>query len=302
MKTGLEVRPAPLAAARLTDWLELTRPRIGLLVMLTTLAGFFAASAGGAFDGAAALHAMLGTGLVAGASAALNQAIERDRDARMRRTENRPVPAGRLGRAEAVVFGAALAALGVVWLAFFANALTAFLGVASFLIYVAAYTPLKPRTSFSTLVGAISGAMPPVLGWTAARGVLDLGAATLFGIMFVWQMPHFLSIAWLHREDYARGGFPFLPVEDETGARTGRQIVVWSLALIPMTLLPALLGMAGLGYLVAALALGIAWMVFAVRVAVRRTPGVAREAVWASIAYLPALLAALAADRGGPLS
>jgi len=302
MKTGLEVRPVPLAAAaRLSDWLELTRPRIGLLVMLTTLAGFFAASAGG-FDAGAALHAMLGTGLVAGASAALNQAIERDRDARMRRTENRPVPAGRLGRAEAVVFGAALAALGVVWLAAFANALTAFLGAASFLIYVAAYTPLKPRTSFSTLVGAVSGAMPPVLGWTAARGALDLGAATLFGILFVWQMPHFLSIAWLHREDYARGGFPFLPVEDETGARTGRQIMVWSLALIPMTLLPTLIGMAGLVYLAAALALGALWLVFALRVAIHRTAAVAREAVLASIVYLPALLAALAADRGGPLS
>jgi protoheme IX farnesyltransferase len=282
----------PLALA---DLAEMTKPGITLMVALTTALGFLLA--GGAVVSWQLAAALLGTCLVAAGASVLNQFWERSTDALMRRTAGRPLPAGRLDPDVALLFGVALAIAGMLELALAVNALTAALGAVALAGYVFVYTPLKKVSSLSTVVGAIPGALPPMMGWCAVRGEVDLAAWALFGILFFWQMPHFLAIAWLCREDYARGGFPMLPVLDPGGTWTARQSVLYGAALVPVSLLPSLLGLAGRLYFGGALALGLGYLGFCLAFAHRRsTPG-ARRLMLASLLYLPAVLAVLLLDR-----
>jgi protoheme IX farnesyltransferase len=287
-----------LAASRASaaDYLELTKPRITLLVVFTALVGFVMASPG-PVSGAALTPALLGIALVAGGASALNMLLERDTDALMHRTRARPLPAGRLRPAEALLFGLVLSGLGLGTLAWLSGGLCAAVALVTWASYLFLYTPLKRRTSLSTLVGAVPGALPPVIGWAAARGGLEPGAYVLFAILFLWQVPHTLAIAWIYRDDYARGGLPVLPVLDPEGHLTGRQTVIHSLALLLVSLAPAVAGGAGWIYLAGAVALGTGLLVFAVRLAVVRSVAAARALFLASVAYLPALFLLLLVDR-----
>ena len=279
----------------LADLAAMTKPGITLMVALTTALGFLLA--GGTVLSLQLAAALLGTCLVAAGASVLNQFWERASDALMRRTAGRPLPAGRLDPDLALLFGVTLGIAGLLELALAVNALTAALGAAALAGYVFVYTPLKKVSSLATVVGAIPGALPPMMGWCAVRGEIDLAAWALFGILFFWQMPHFLAIAWLCREDYARGGFPMLPVLDPGGTWTGRQSVLYGAALVPVSLLPSLLGLAGGLYFGGALALGLAYLGCALAFARRRsTPG-ARRLMLASLLYLPAVLAVLLLDR-----
>jgi len=227
----------------------------------------------------------------------LNHALEHQLDALMLRTANRPVASGRMRSRAAIAFGLLLGCGGLLLLAWRVNWLTAILGLVAFLGYVVIYTPLKVKSSLATIVGAIPGAIPPMMGWTAVSGELAPGAWVLFGILFLWQLPHFLAIAWMLRDDYARAGFPMLPVVEPDGRSTARQMVLYGLALIPVSLAPTVLGLAGRGYFVGALALGLAYAVPAVAFARHRTDGAARRVLLASVLYLPAVLGVLALDR-----
>ncbi len=278
------------------DYLELTKPRITGMVVLTSLLGFVMGS-GGPLSVARLLAALLGTALVAAGASALNMVLERDTDARMRRTRNRPLPAGRLRVPDAVAFGALLTMLGLAELLWHSGRLAALVALSTWASYLFIYTPLKRRTSLSTLVGAVPGALPPLIGWAAARHELDPGAFVLFAILFLWQVPHFLAIAWIYRDDYALGGLPMLPVLDRDGRLTGRQAVTHSLALLVVSLAPASAGLTGSGYLVGAAVLGIGLLAFALRLGLVRTVGAARALFLASIVYLPALSLLLMADR-----
>jgi protoheme IX farnesyltransferase len=241
--------------------------------------------------------ALVGTGLVAAGSSVLNMVLERDVDARMLRTRARPLPAGRLGAAEALAFGGGLSLAGLLVLLWLCGRPAAALAVVTWTSYVFVYTPLKRHTSLSTIVGAVPGALPPVIGWAAARGSVEPAAFVLFAILFLWQIPHFLAIAWIYREDYERGGLPMLPVLDPEGRLTGRQAVANSLALTLVSLAPTAAGLAGGSYAWVAAALGVAFTLAAARAAVLRTPEAARALFLASIAYLPLLCAALLLDR-----
>jgi protoheme IX farnesyltransferase len=287
-----------LAARRtaLSDYVELTKPRITLMVVLTTVVGFVMGSASG-IALPALLAAVLGTGLVASGASALNMLLERRTDARMRRTRSRPLPSGRLRPAEALAFGLALTCAGLLELTLGCGPLAATVAFASWASYVFVYTPLKTVTSLSTLVGAVPGALPPVIGWAAARGTLDAGAAVLFAILFLWQVPHFLAIAWLYRDDYAEGGLPMLPVLDPAGRLTFRQAVAHCIALLLVSLAPTAAGMAGLVYLAGAAALGAALTAVALRAAVLRTTAAARSLFLSSVLYLPVLYVLLLVDR-----
>ena len=290
---------APAVAARraaLADYLELTKPRITLMVMLTTMVGFVMGS-GARVPIPALLAVLVGTGLVAAGASTLNMLLERRTDALMLRTRNRPLPAGRLRPADVLAWGFALTALGVLVLGFWAGTLATGVALLTWLSYLLFYTPLKPRTSLSTVVGALPGALPPVIGWAAARGSLDPGAFVLFAILFLWQIPHFLAIAWIYREDYARGGLPMLPVLDPEGKVTGRQAVANSLALLLVSLTPRAAGMAGTTYLVGAVVLGLAFTAVAFRAAALRSAPAARALFIASIVYLAVLCALLILDR-----
>ncbi len=214
-----------LGRGAVADLWQLTKPGITRLVLVTTAVGFYLASTG-SFDWLLLIHALVGTGLLAGGTNALNQYAERKVDGAMKRTRNRPLPAGRIGPGLALLFSAGISVVGAVYLALWVNLLTAVLGVASLLIYIFAYTPLKRRTWWCTIVGAVPGAIPPMMGWTAVRGSVDVLAWVLFGIVFLWQMPHFYAIGWMYRQDYARAGFPMLPVVDEAGdARHANNLV-----------------------------------------------------------------------------
>jgi protoheme IX farnesyltransferase len=243
------------------------------------------------------LLTLLGTALVASGSMTLNMLLERDTDALMHRTRGRPIPAGRLRPQDALWFGLLLTAAGLIELALLVRPLAALVAAATWASYLFAYTPLKTRTSLSTVVGAFPGALPPVIGWAAARGSLDGGAFVLFAILFLWQIPHFLAIAWIFREDYARGGLPMLPVLDPAGHLTGRQAVANSAALTLVSLVPSVAGMAGQLYMFGALALGIGFTGVAIAAAVQRTPAAARALFLASILYLASLLALLLLTR-----
>jgi protoheme IX farnesyltransferase len=286
--------PVALPRSRAADYLELTKPRVAVLVLFTVAAGVLLGGAGRALDPMVLLHTVLGTALVAGGASALNQLLERHSDALMRRTANRPLPSGRLQPAEVLVFGLALGAGGVLYLLLtLSHPLAALVAAVTFVCYVGVYTPLKPLTPLNTLVGAFPGALPPVIGWAAARGAITLDAVALFLILFLWQVPHFLAIAWIYREEYARAGLRMLPVVDRDGRATGRQMVTYCLALTVVSLGPVILGWAGLLYLGGALLLGGGFLGTAL--AFRREPGVrpARRVLRASLVYLPGVLALL---------
>jgi protoheme IX farnesyltransferase len=275
---------------------ELIKARLTFLVVLTTLVGFYVGSPG-PVDLALLLHAVLGTALVASGAAALNQLLEREYDAKMERTEDRPLPSGRMLPGTVLVFGGVCAASGLIYLALAVNPLTSLLGAATLASYLFIYTPLKRVTSFNTLVGAIPGALPPLMGWTAARGEITMAGWTLFAILFLWQLPHFLAIAWMYREQYSRAGFVMLPSVDPTGERTGRQAVLHALGLLPIGLAPFLLRLAGPVYLVAALGLGLAYFWFAIQFSRQLTVSRARQLFFMSIIYLPLLLGVMVWDK-----
>jgi protoheme IX farnesyltransferase len=278
------------------DYIELTKPRITLMVVLTAFVGYALGATGGILTGRLAAT-LVGTALVAAGASCLNMVLERRTDSLMLRTRTRPLPAGRLRPPEALAFGLALTTTGLALLAWRTSALAAAVAFVTWASYLFLYTPLKTRTSLSTVVGALPGALPPVIGWAAARGQLEPGAFVLFAIVFLWQIPHFLAIAWIYREDYARGGLPMLPVLDPDGRITGRQAVANTLALLLVSLVPTAAGIAGRVYLFGALALGLGFTAVAVRAAVLRTPRAARWLFVASILYLTALCALLLADR-----
>jgi heme o synthase len=281
---------------RALDFVALTKPRLNLLVLLTTVAGLYLASPNGVALALAA-HTLIGTALVAGGAAALNQVWERETDRRMRRTSGRPLPRGRLGVAEGTWFGVLLAIVGIVELALGATVAAAAVAAGTLISYVLVYTPLKTRTSLATIVGAVPGALPPVIGWAAATGDVTLPAIVLFGIVFFWQMPHFLAIAWMYKDDYRNAGIPLLPVVEPDGRRTGRQAVLYTAALWPVSLLPALVGLAGASYSAVATSLGIVFIWLSVVFARDRSHESARQLFLFSITYLPLLLGALVADR-----
>lgn len=275
---------------------ELAKFRLTLLVVATTAVGFL--MAGGPNQGAAVLAwTVLGTALAAAGSMALNQVIEAARDGRMERTRNRPVPSGTIGRRMALILGTVTAAAGIGTLALEVAMTTALLGLAVVLTYTLVYTPLKPRTPLCTLAGAVCGAIPPMMGWTATGAPLSFGAWVLAGVLFLWQIPHFLALAWLYRDDYARGGFRMLPVIDPSGRVTGQMAVLYALALVPVGVLGALGGMTGWLFAAGSLALGSALVAFALRLAELRTEPVARRLFLATLAYLPLLLGLMVADR-----
>jgi protoheme IX farnesyltransferase len=283
-------------ASRAADYLALTKPRLNLLVLVTTLAGLYLASPEG-LPLPLSLHTLVGTALVAAGAAALNQVWERDTDQMMSRTSTRPLPSGRLGIAEATFFGVLLSIVGIAELAIAVNPISAAVATLTLTSYVFVYTPLKRRSSLSTLVGAVPGALPPVIGWVAVTGSLTLPAFVLFGIQFFWQMPHFLAIAWMYRDDYARAEIPLLPVTESSGRRTGQQALLYAAALWPVSLLPAAVGLAGTPYSLVATALGFAFIAQAALFARHRSMITARRLFLISITYLPLLWAALVIDR-----
>ncbi len=295
---GLAVATAPRAVARSrwVDLYELTKPRMNFLVLITTMVGFCVASRG-SIDWMLLFHTLLGTALSAASASVLNQVIERERDALMPRTRNRPLPAGRIAASEALWLGIALGIAGVSYLALRVNTLTASLALFTIASYVLIYTPLKRHTSLNTIIGAVPGAIPPVMGFTAAAGALSPQALALFGILFFWQMPHFLAIAILYRKDYSLAGFKMLPVVDPELNFTSRQIVLYSTALVPASLMPSLLGMTGATYFTVAVLLGLAFLSFAVSCATTRTRVDARKLFFASIIYLPLLLGVMMLDK-----
>jgi len=288
-------RPLP-AASLLSDLLELTKPGITLMVVLTAGLGFLLAREG-ELPWLLLLHTLLGTGLVSAGASALNHVLEKETDARMRRTAGRPIPAGRLGADAGLLFGVALALIGLAELALAVNLLTALLGAVALAGYVFVYTPLKRLSSLNTVVGAVPGAIPPMMGWAAARDSLGPAAWALFAILFLWQMPHFLAIAWLCREDYANAGFPMLTTRDPSGERTARQVVLYGAALVPVSLFPAALGLLGTPYFLGALALSLAYLGYGLAFSRRRSTAAARSLMFASILYLPALLGVILLDR-----
>jgi heme o synthase len=277
------------------DYLELTKPRITMLILVCTAVGYLFGSY--SFHLAVFLHVLLGTALMASGTAALNQWYEADSDAKMRRTSKRPIPAGRMKRIDGLVFGVLLSAAGFADLWFGTNALSGTLGLFTLVTYIFLYTPLKRRSAVCTTVGAIPGAMPPLIGYAAASGTLYAGALALFLIMFVWQFPHFYAIAWMYREDYARGGIRMLPVIEPDGESTARRIVVCSLLLIPISLVPRLLGMTGSIYAAAAVVAGLVLLYYGMRLGRERTLVGARHVLLASVLYLPVLLGVMVLDR-----
>ena len=282
------VRPTP-RSSRFRDFVALTKPRIAMMVLITVFTGFYL-GARGASNPSTLLLTMAGTGLVACGASVMNQVLEKDRDKLMRRTVNRPLPAGRVGSIEATVFGCLITSASLLMLALGVNGLSAVVAVATWLLYVFVYTPLKPLTTLNTAIGAIPGALPPVIGWAAATDRLGVEAWSLFLIVFLWQFPHFLAIAWVHREDYARGGFRMLPLVDPTGAITGRQAAFHALALIPAGLFPTAIGLAGNVYFIGAMILGIYYLIDSIKFWMNISDQSARKLMRASFLYLPAIV------------
>ena len=282
--------------SRVAVFSDLIKARLTMLVLLTTLVGFYL-GAHRPMSFALMVHALLGTALLASGAAALNQLVERRQDALMRRTSGRPLPAGHLQPETVLAFGALCSVSGLVWLILAVNPLTALVGAVTLCAYLFVYTPLKRVTWMNTLVGAIPGALPPVMGWTAARGELSAGGWALFAILVLWQLPHFFAIAWMYREDYARAGFQMLPAVDSDGQRTARLCVACTLVLLVASLGPFGLKLAGPSYLGSALLLGIAFVAFAAQFARTLSDAKARQLFFFSVLHLPLLLAALALDK-----
>lgn len=277
------------------NYIELTKPRITWLILMSTAVGYYFGHQG-AWRVWALLHTVIGTGLVASGTAALNQWYEREADRKMRRTQMRPLPAGRLSANEALWFGVALAVIGGLELGFGVNWLASGLCISTLLMYLCLYTPLKRKTWWSTTVGAFPGAMPPLIGYAAAAGKLTPQAWVLFAILFFWQFPHFYAIAWMYRDDYARAGIRMLPVVEPDGESTARQILLYSVLLIPISVLPKWMGMTGSMYSVGAIAMGLVFLYSGIRVALDRTKARARTVLLASVLYLPVVYCLMVLD------
>jgi len=279
-----------------TVFTDLVKARLTTLVLLTTLVGFYLGWRG-SMDYGLMFHTLLGTALLASGAAALNQFLEREHDARMRRTANRPLPSGRLQPVTVMFFGGACSVVGLVYLALLVNPLTSVIGAVTLVSYLFVYTPLKRVTWLNTAVGAMPGGLPPLMGWAAARGELTGGGWALFAILAFWQLPHFYAIAWIYRDEYAKAGFQMLPSVDPDGQRTARQTVIHTLALLPVGMLPFLFHLAGPMYLIGSLALGVGYLFFAVLFTRQVTVTCARQLFFASILYLPLLLVLLVLDK-----
>lgn len=275
---------------------DLVKARLTLLVLLTTLSGFYAGSES-AMDGMLLFNTLFGTGLIACGAAALNEWWERDLDAKMGRTATRPIPSGEMTPQSVLILGALMCIVGLIHLAVFVNLLTSVIGAATMGSYVFVYTPLKTRTTLNTLVGAIPGGLPPLMGWVAARDEISREGWALFGIIFFWQLPHFLAIAWLYREEYEKAGFVMLPSRDPDGSRTGRQAISHTLGLIPVSICPAIFGTAGVVYFFGALLMGLAFLWCAIRFSRELTRARAKQLFFASIVYLPLIFGLLALDK-----
>src|SRR5215510_4940402 len=298
LRSGVEVveRTRLSFRERLAAYAELTKPRITFLIVLTSAAGFALASRSG-IDYVSMMRALLGIGLLSSGIATLNQYAERDLDGLMRRTANRPLPAGKLAPWEALAFGAALTILAEIYLLVLVNPLSALLGLTVIAGYLFAYTPLKTRSSLSTIVGAFPGAVPPLIGWTAATGTLSIEAWVLFAILFLWQFPHFLAIAWMYREDYSRAGILMLPVVEPDGRVTAQQIVLYTLMLIPVSLLPTVLGISGRFYFFGAIVLGLLFLYSSIRAAFSMSRQQAKQLLLASVLYLPLLFILMVVNK-----
>jgi protoheme IX farnesyltransferase len=270
------------------DYIALTKPRITWLILMSTGVGYFFGARGG-WHWLTLLHTIIGTGLIASGTAALNQWYERAADAKMKRTQMRPLPSGRISATNALAFAILISVAGFIELFLAVNALTGWLGLFTLLSYLFVYTPLKQRSPHSTTIGAIPGAMPPLIGYAAASGTLTWDAWILFAILFVWQFPHFYAIAWMYRDDYERAGIRMLPVVEPDGESTARRILLYSLILIPISMIPKFLSMTGNLYLVGAVALGLFFLYAAVRVSFDRSRLQARRVLLASVIYLPVL-------------
>ena len=278
------------------DLIELTKPRITVMVVVTAGIGMLLAANGG-LPLELIIHTLVGTALLSAGSSALNQVLERDLDALMERTADRPLPAGRMSADAGLLFGVGLAIVGLLELAVGVNLLTALLGAVALAGYVFVYTPLKRFSSLATLVGAVPGAIPPLMGWAAVENGIGAGGWVLFGILFLWQLPHFLAIAWLCREDYARAGFPMLPVIEPSGRSTARQMILYGAALLPVSLLPTILGLTGLTYFLGTLSLGCFFLGFCVAFSLSFSRQAARRVLLISVLYLPAVLIVMVLDR-----
>jgi len=300
MSDGGSTLPVEREVGRFNDLLTLTKPRLTLLSVLTTLAGYYMAQIG-SIDLPRLAATLAGSFLIGGACGALNMVAERDLDRLMRRTRERPLPAGRLSVREAQIFGWTIGIVGSLLLLMGANVLTALLGVLTLLSYLYLYTPLKRRTTLNTIVGAIPGALPPLIGWAAVRGTLDLQAFLLFAILFFWQMPHFLSLSMMCRDDYAAAGYRMLSVVDTEGGMTARQTMLYSACLLPISLLPTLVGLASTVYFVAAVVLGLGLVALTIPLVRQPDRPAARRVFHASLLYLPFLLGMMALDRVDPL-
>jgi protoheme IX farnesyltransferase len=292
----LDRRDAVTLPRTIADYVALSKPRLNALVVATSAAGYYL-GAPSSPDLLRMAAAVAGTALVAAGAAALNQLYERDTDALMRRTRLRPLPDGRVPPAAARLFGIILSVAGLVLLGAFVNLPATLLALATLVVYLAIYTPMKRRSPKATLVGAVPGALPPLIGWVASHGSVGAGGTALFLIVFFWQIPHFMAIAWLYRDDYGKAGFPLLPVIEPDGRRTGRQAVVYAAALVPASLIPAAIGLSGPVYAGTALALGGALVWLSVRFATHRTDAAARWLFLSSIAYLPIIWAMMMADK-----
>jgi heme o synthase len=278
------------------DYIALTKPRITWLILMSTGVGYFFGARGG-WHFLTLLHTIIGTGLIASGTAALNQWYERAADAKMKRTQARPLPSGRLSAGNALIFAILISVAGFIELFVEVNALTGWLGLFTLLSYLFIYTPLKQHSPHSTTIGAIPGAMPPLIGYAAASGTLTWDAWILFAILFIWQFPHFYAIAWMYREDYERAGIRMLPVVEPDGVSTARRILLYSLILIPISMIPKFLAMTGNLYLAGALALGLLFLYASVRVSFDRTRQQARHVLLASVIYLPVLYSLMLLDR-----
>jgi heme o synthase len=290
------VTPVASEGSRPALYLALTKPDVSFLVVLTTMAGYVLGTHG-PLDWLRMAHTVFGTTLIAAGTSALNHYLERDTDAHMRRTASRPLPSGQLKPREAFWFGGGLVVGGTLYLALAANGLATFLGIFTSATYLLVYTPLKRRTTLATLVGAFPGAVPPLIGWAAARGAITLDAWILYGVLFLWQFPHFDAIAWIYREDYGRAGIRMLPVVDHDGTRTFRQILLTAAVLVPVSLLPALTGLAGVHYFFSALVLGIILVEVCLWAAATKSKVRAKWLMHATVLHLPVLLGLLIFDK-----
>jgi len=298
MKATAEITQTPDVAgkSRFAVFSELVKARLTVLVLLTTAVGFYMGSAPG-LNLPLMIHTLAGTALLAAGAAALNQLLEREYDARMRRTRDRPLPPGRMQPETVLLFGGACGVSGLIYLALAANLLTSVIGAVTLISYLFIYTPLKRITWMNTIVGAVPGGLPPLMGWTAARGDLAIEGWALFAILAFWQIPHFMAIAWLYREEYSKAGFVMLPAVDPDGTRTGSQAIGHAAALLAVSLLPFVLGIAGLVYLIGAVTLGSVFLACAVVFRRQLTGQSARRLFLASIIYLPLTLAILVLDK-----